>query len=84
MSKRESLKNVEIPTYCKCEKIYPIISFTDAQVEHSTIGISLSKDQAIELATFLLIASTKWEKDIVVTAYRKNNNITVTCNYVKT
>jgi len=77
-SKRERLKDITIVTTIHVEKIYPKASFSDKQKEHKTIGVVLNKDQAIKLATDLLIGAKEWGT-INLTGFRaKTPYVTVT------
>lgn len=66
---REYAKNIEIDGNVRCNKIYPTeISKRDI-AELKTIGIQLTKDQAIHLASVLLAVAQKWDV-IDLTGYR--------------
>lgn len=76
--KRESLKDITINTTIGVEKIYPKVSFSNKQKEHKTIDVVLSKEQAIKLATDLLIGAKEWDS-INLTGFRaKVPYVTVT------
>ena len=85
--KRVSASSIVIDPNVRCQRIYPV-----ADKEHSTktiadlktVGIKLSRAQAIHLARVLLAASQEWE-EIDITAWRvykrqtdNTYNITVT------
>lgn len=76
-TKTVSLKNVPIKTNSYSEKIYPIVSFSQNGKEHSTVALKLNTEQAISLATNLLIGAKKWD-NIFLTAFRDTNSVTIT------
>ena len=58
---RRSAKSVEIDANVRCNRVYPVEK-TDKNVkELKTVGIKLSKDQAIHLARILLVVSQEWD-----------------------
>ncbi|MFQ4603359.1 hypothetical protein C4U98_00045 [Clostridioides difficile] len=71
-----SLNQTSITTNSKALKIYPEKLKADGSL-HDTIALKLSKQQAIDLATRLLLAAENWE-EMRLTAFRKGNNITIT------
>ncbi|HFK1457213.1 hypothetical protein WAG12_19735 [Bacillus cereus] len=71
-----SLKQANIKTTSKALGIYPKHPKMDEEL-HKTIGIQLSSEQAIDLATNLLIGAKNWDK-LRLTAFRKDNSITIT------
>lgn len=77
MKKTVSIKNIDIKSNSRAEKIYPIQTYDKNGSLHKTIGLKLTKDQAIELATNLLIGSKKWDT-MNLTAFRDPNSINVT------
>lgn len=61
--------SIRIDGNVRCERIYPIEGTIKSIDELKTIGIKLSKDQAIHLARVLLAATQEWD-EINITAYR--------------
>lgn len=66
---RETAKNIEIDGNVRCTKIYPVEGSKKTIDELQTIGITLTKNQAIHLATVLLAVAQKWES-IDITGFR--------------
>lgn len=77
MKKTVSLKKITIATSTTAQKVYPIVSYDENKKEHKTVAIKLTRNQAIELATNLLIGAKEWE-DMHLTAFRGKNSINVT------
>ncbi|MCG6170952.1 hypothetical protein JEG43_12520 [Anoxybacillus sp. LAT_35] len=75
--KTVSLKSVDIPTNSYAQAIYPKITYDAEGKEHKTIGLKLNKQQAIDLATNLLIGAKQWD-EMRITAFRNSNSISVT------
>ncbi|HHQ5621069.1 TPA: hypothetical protein ACSRFI_004077 [Clostridioides difficile] len=71
-----SLNQATITTNSKALKIYPEKLKQNGNL-HDTIGLKLSRQQAVDLATRLLMAAENWE-EMRLTAFRKGNNITIT------
>ena len=66
---RRSAKSVKIDTNVRCNRVY-LVEETNKNVrELKTVGMKLSKDQAIHLARILLVVSQEWE-EIDITAFR--------------
>jgi len=81
-----SASSLRIDTNVRCQRIYPVedSGATTKVAELKTVGIKLSKEQAIHLARVLLAASQDWE-EIDITAWRvykrrsdNTYNVTVT------
>jgi hypothetical protein len=73
LKKRASGSNIEISSYVKCQRIYPVEDKKSRNIhiqDLKTVGIKLSSEQAIKLALVLLAASQEW-KEIDLTAWRK-------------
>lgn len=66
---RKSLKDIVLSTNLRCLRIYPVKRTNKTVSELKTIGIKLSKQQAIQLARGLLAASQDWN-NIEITGYR--------------
>jgi hypothetical protein len=84
--KRISASSLKIDTNVRCQRIYPVedSEATRKIADLKTVGIKLSKEQAIHLARVLLAASQDWE-EIDITAWRvykrradNTYNVTVT------
>lgn len=84
--KRVSASSLKIDTNVRCQRIYPVedSEATKKISDLKTVGIKLSKEQAIHLARVLLAASQDWE-EIDITAWRvykrqadNTYNVTVT------
>ncbi|MFQ5708729.1 MAG: hypothetical protein ACE5HO_14835 [bacterium] len=67
---RRSIKKIQIRTNLRCEKIYPREnSKIKMMSDLKAIGITLNTEQAIELATSILVASQT--SDVIdITGYR--------------
>ncbi|MED1599255.1 MULTISPECIES: hypothetical protein [Bacillus] len=76
-----SLKQANIKTTSKALGIYPKSLTPDNQLP-KTIGIQLSSKQAIDLATKLLVAAQDWD-EVRITAFRRDNSITITTKQSK-
>lgn len=84
--KRVSASSLKIDTNVRCQRIYPVEDHKASKTiaDLKTVGIKLSKEQAIHLARVLLAASQDWE-EIDITAWRvykrhsdNTYNVTVT------
>jgi hypothetical protein len=85
--KRVGASSIKIDTNVRCDRIYPIEDSSRSPksiADLKTVGIKLSKEQAIRLARVLLAASQDWE-EIDITAWRvykrrsdNTYNVTVT------
>jgi hypothetical protein len=69
MMSRKSIGGIQIDQNLRCLKIYPLEGTQKEVRELKTIGIQLSREQAIHLARALLAASQDW-KTIDITGYR--------------
>ena len=66
---RKSPKSITIDPNVRCLRVYPTED-SDKNVKNlKTVGIKLSKDQAIHLARVLLAVTQEWD-EIDITAYR--------------
>ncbi|MNR93659.1 hypothetical protein D3C71_1788860 [compost metagenome] len=77
MKKTVSLKDIKVKTTSHAEKIYPKVSFNNKGDEHKTIAIKLNREQAIELATNILLGAKEWES-MHITAFRNVNSASIT------
>ena len=82
-TKRISASSIKIDPNVRCQRIYPIED-TKRLPDLKTVGIKLSREQAIHLARVLLAASQEWN-EIDITAWRvyrrqvdNTYNVTVT------
>lgn len=66
---RQSPKSITIDPNVRCERVYPIEGTHKRLSDLKTVGLKLSKEQAIHLARVLLAASQEWNT-IDITAYR--------------
>lgn len=66
---RESAKQFGVDPNIRCAKVYPVIGSSKSISSLATVGIKLTREQAIHLAEVLLAASKEWD-DIDITAYR--------------
>ena len=67
--KRQSAGALSIDTNIRCLRVYPTEDTKRVVSELQTVGIKLSKDQAIHLARVLLAVTQDWD-EIDITAYR--------------
>jgi hypothetical protein len=84
--KRVSASSLRIDANVRCQRIYPVEDSEAPKkiADLKTVGIKLSREQAIHLARVLLAASQDWE-EIDITAWRvykrhsdNTYNVTVT------
>ena len=66
---RRSAKSVKIDENVRCNRVYSVEKTNKNVKELKTVGIKLSKYQAIHLARILLVVSKEWG-EIDLTAYR--------------
>ena len=69
---RKAASSIKIDPNVRCQRIYPVedkVSQTKPIADLKTVGIKLSRDQAIHLARVLLAAAQDWE-EIDITAWR--------------
>lgn len=67
--KRQSAGALSIDTNLRCLRVYPTEDTKRIVSDLQTVGIKLSRDQAIHLARVLLAVTQEWEV-IDITAYR--------------
>jgi hypothetical protein len=70
--KRVSASSIKIDTNVRCQRIYPVEDNKQKNktiADLKTVGIKLSRGQAVHLARVLLAASQEWE-EIDITAWR--------------
>jgi hypothetical protein len=68
---RQSAKQVSVDPNVRCLKVYPVEGSSKTMAELKTVGLKLSREQAIHLARVLLAVSQDWD-EIDITAYRTN------------
>jgi hypothetical protein len=70
--KRQAASSIKIDPNVRCLRIYPVednCNSTKTIADLKTVGIKLSRDQAIHLARVLLAAAQEWD-EIDITAWR--------------
>ena len=67
--KRKSARMVSIDTNVRCLRVYPTEDTRRALSDLQTVGIRLTKEQAIHLARVLLAVTQEWV-EVDITAYR--------------
>jgi hypothetical protein len=67
--KRQSASAVSVDTNIRCLRVYPTQDTKRAVSDLQTIGIRLTKEQAIHLARVLLVVTQEWD-EVDITAYR--------------
>jgi hypothetical protein len=67
--KRHSASAVEIDTNVRCLRVYPTEHTKRSVTDLQTVGIRLTKQQAIHLARVLLVVTQEWD-EVDITAYR--------------
>ena len=66
---RQSAKQISIDPNVRAMKVYPVTGSSRSLEELKTVGIKLSKEQAVHLARVLLAAAQDWD-EIDITGYR--------------
>ena len=66
---RKSPRSITINPNLRCLRIYPIEATNKSVNELKTVGLKLSKEQAINLSRILLAVTQEWE-EVDITAYR--------------
>jgi hypothetical protein len=66
---RKSSNSISVNPNVRCLRIYPIADTNKNVKDLKTVGIKLSKEQAIHLARVLLAVSQEWN-EVDVTGYR--------------
>ena len=67
--KRQSAGSVSIDTNVRCLRIYPTENTKRTISDLETVGIRLTKEQAIHLSRVLLMVTQAWD-EVDITAYR--------------
>jgi len=69
-NKRRYPTGIKIVGNIRCQRVSPVENTRIKTIQDlKTVGITLSRDQAIHLARVLLVASQEWDK-IAITAWR--------------
>ena len=68
---RKAASHLRVDSNIRAERVYPIEGSKKTIDELKTVALRLNKEQAVHLATTLLVAAMNWEK-IDVTAFRLN------------
>ena len=69
MPRRVTASSVDVDLNVRALRVYPVKGTGKRISELKTIGIKLSRDEAIHLARVLLAATQEW-KEVEITAYR--------------
>jgi hypothetical protein len=69
LSKRNSPTSISIDPNVRCLRVYPVEDSQKTVPELKTIGIKMTREQALHLARVLLAVTQEWD-EIDVTAYR--------------
>jgi hypothetical protein len=69
MPKRVAPRSVRLDSNIRALRVYPVEETNRRLSELQTVGIKLSREQAIHLARVLLLVTQEWD-EIEVTAYR--------------
>jgi hypothetical protein len=67
--KRQSASAVTVDTNVRCLRVYPTEDTKRTVTDLQTVGIRLTKEQAIHLARVLLVVTQEWD-EVDITAYR--------------
>lgn len=68
-TKRKSASSVAVDTNVRCLRVYPTEGTKRAVADLQSVGIKLSREQAIHLARILLVVTQDWD-EVDITAYR--------------
>ena len=66
---RQSAGAVNVDTNVRCLRVYPTEGTKRTVSDLQTVGIRLTKEQAIQLARVLLIVTQEWD-EVDITAFR--------------
>lgn len=66
---RKSPKSITVNANVRCLRVYPVERSNRSVKDLKTVGVKLSKEQAVHLARVLLAVTQEWEK-VEITAYR--------------
>jgi hypothetical protein len=83
---RETATSISIDPNVRCLRVYPVETSNKTLSDLKTVGVRLSREQAIHLARVLLVVTQEWDH-LEITAYRTSPRqsdgtyqITVTSN----
>jgi len=74
LKKRKSAASIRIDPNVRCDRIYPVDDNPNRKItitDRKTVGLKLSRPQAVHLARVLLAATQEWD-EIEVTAWRRD------------
>jgi len=66
---RKSIRSLSIDPNLRCSRVYPTEHTSKNVKELKTVGIKLTRPQALHLARVLLAATQDWD-EVDITAYR--------------
>ena len=66
---RKSVTSIKVDPNARCLRIYPTEQTQKSVKDLKTVGIKLSREQAVHLARVLLAVTQEWD-EIDLTAYR--------------
>lgn len=66
---RKSPRSITVNPNLRCLRVYPVETTNKSVNELKTIGLKLSKEQAVNLARILLAVTQDWD-EVDITAYR--------------
>jgi len=66
---RRTTRSVTVDPNIRCHRVYPTEDSKRQISDLQTVGLRLNRDQAVHLATVLLVAARDWN-EIDITAYR--------------
>jgi len=69
LQKRRSPTAIEIDPNVRCQRIYPIEDTKKNVTELKTVGVKLTREQAIHLGRVLLAVTQEWD-EVDITGYR--------------
>lgn len=69
MKKRRTVKNLTIDQNVRCARVIPVVGSKKQITDLATVGVTLTKEQAIHLARVLLVATQEWDT-VDITAFR--------------
>ena len=68
--RRQSAKQFGVDSNVRCTQVYPVFGSNKPVSSLKTVGLKLTREQAIHLAQVLLAASKEW-LEIDITAFRE-------------
>ena len=72
---RESPRSIRVDANVRCQRIYPVENTRKDVSQLKTIGIRMTRDQAIHLARVLLAVSQEWDMiDITGRRFKKRRS----------